>query len=38
LWAILLAASVAVIVTVGNPHACHSRASLEVWTGAEALA
>ena len=31
-WAALLAASVAVIVTVGNPTAGHSRASLETWT------
>jgi drug/metabolite transporter (DMT)-like permease len=31
-WAILLAASVAVIVTVGNPTAGHSRASFETWT------
>jgi drug/metabolite transporter (DMT)-like permease len=30
-WAALLAASVAVIVTVGNPTAGHSRASLETW-------
>lgn len=33
LWAALLAVSVAVIVTVGNPTAGHSRAALEVWTG-----
>jgi drug/metabolite transporter (DMT)-like permease len=32
-WAVLLAASVAVIVTVGNPQAGHSRGSLETWTG-----
>jgi drug/metabolite transporter (DMT)-like permease len=32
-WAVLLAASVAVIVTVGNPTAGHSRASLDAWTG-----
>jgi drug/metabolite transporter (DMT)-like permease len=32
LWAALLAASVVVIVTVGNPTAGHSRASLETWT------
>ena len=31
-WAVLLAASVAVIVTVGNPTAGHARASLETWT------
>jgi drug/metabolite transporter (DMT)-like permease len=31
-WAVLLAASVAVIVTVGNPTAGHSRASLATWT------
>lgn len=31
-WAALLAVSVAVIVTVGNPTAGHSRASLETWT------
>lgn len=31
-WAALLAASVAVIVVVGNPTAGHSRASLETWT------
>lgn len=31
-WAALLAASVAVIVTVGNPTAGQSRASLETWT------
>lgn len=31
-WAALLAAAVAVIVTVGNPTAGHSRASLETWT------
>jgi len=36
-WAALLAASVAVIVTVGNPQAGHSRASLEVWTGVVAV-
>jgi len=30
-WAALLAASVAVIVTVGNPTAGHSRASFETW-------
>ena len=32
LWAALLAAAVVVIVTVGNPTAGHSRASLETWT------
>jgi drug/metabolite transporter (DMT)-like permease len=32
IWAALLAAAVAVIVTVGNPTAGHSRASLETWT------
>jgi drug/metabolite transporter (DMT)-like permease len=31
-WAALLAAAVAVIVTVGNPTEGHSRASLETWT------
>ncbi len=31
-WAALLAASVAVIVIVGNPTAGHSRASWETWT------
>jgi drug/metabolite transporter (DMT)-like permease len=31
-WAALLAAAVAVIVTVGNPTAGQSRASLETWT------
>ena len=31
-WAALLAVSVAVIVTVGNPTAGHSRASLDTWT------
>jgi drug/metabolite transporter (DMT)-like permease len=31
-WAALLAASVAVIVTIGNPTEGHSRASLETWT------
>lgn len=30
-WAAVLAASVAVVVTVGNPTAGHSRAALEVW-------
>jgi drug/metabolite transporter (DMT)-like permease len=32
MWAALLAASVVVIVTVGNPTAGHSRASLDTWT------
>jgi drug/metabolite transporter (DMT)-like permease len=32
MWAALLAASVVVIVTVGNPTAGHSRASIETWT------
>jgi drug/metabolite transporter (DMT)-like permease len=31
-WAVLLGASVAMIVTVGNPTAGQSRASLETWT------
>lgn len=31
IWAVLLAGSVVVIVTVGNPTAGHSRASLETW-------
>jgi drug/metabolite transporter (DMT)-like permease len=30
-WAVLLAASVAVVVTVGDPQAGHSRAPLETW-------
>jgi len=33
MWAALLAAAVVVIVTVGNPTAGHSRASLDTWTG-----
>jgi drug/metabolite transporter (DMT)-like permease len=37
LWAALLAASVAVIVSVGNPTAGHSRASLETWTAVIAV-
>lgn len=37
LWAALLATSVAVIVTVGNPTAGKSRAALEVWTGVIAV-
>ncbi len=36
-WAALLAASVAVIVIVGNPTAGHSRASLETWTAVIAV-
>ncbi len=32
MWAALLAVAVAVIITVGNPTAGHSRASLETWT------
>ena len=32
LWAVLLACSVAVIVTVGNPQAGQSRASFETWS------
>jgi drug/metabolite transporter (DMT)-like permease len=36
-WAALLAASVAVIVTVGNPTEGHSRASLETWTAVIAV-
>ncbi len=32
IWAALLAASVVVIVLVGNPTAGHARASLETWT------
>jgi drug/metabolite transporter (DMT)-like permease len=37
LWAALLAAAVVVIVTVGNPTAGHSRASLETWTAVVAV-
>jgi drug/metabolite transporter (DMT)-like permease len=37
IWAALLAASVAVIVIVGNPTAGHSRASLEIWTAVAAV-
>ena len=33
----LLAAAVAVIVTVGNPTAGHSRASFETWTAVVAV-
>lgn len=36
-WAALLAASVAVIVTVGNPTQGHSRASWETWTAVIAV-
>ena len=36
-WAALLAAAVAVIVTVGNPTAGHSRASFETWTAVIAV-
>lgn len=36
-WAALLAGSVAVIVTVGNPTAGHARASLETWTAVIAV-
>ncbi len=36
-WAALLAASVAVIVTVGNPTAGHSRASFETWGAVAAV-
>ena len=37
LWAALLATSVAVIVTVGNPTAGQSRAALEVWAAVIAV-
>jgi len=37
LWAVLLATSVAVIVTVGNPTAGDSRAAFEVWAGVIAV-
>lgn len=37
LWAALLAGSVVVIVTVGNPTAGQSRASLETWLGVVAV-
>lgn len=37
MWAALLAAAVVVIVTVGNPTAGHSRASLETWTAVVAV-
>lgn len=36
-WAVLLAAAVAVIVTVGNPQAGQSRASWETWAGVAAV-
>jgi drug/metabolite transporter (DMT)-like permease len=36
-WAALLAGSVAVIVTVGNPTPGHSRASLETWLAVAAV-
>ncbi|HEX2402356.1 MAG TPA: DMT family transporter [Mycobacterium sp.] len=36
-WAALLAAAVAIIVTVGNPTAGHSRASLETWAAVIAV-
>jgi drug/metabolite transporter (DMT)-like permease len=36
-WAALLAAAVAMIVTVGNPTAGHSRASFETWTAVIAV-
>ena len=36
-WAALLAAAVAVIVTVGNPTAGHSRVSFETWTAVIAV-
>jgi len=36
-WAALLATAVAVIVTVGNPTAGHSRASFETWTAVIAV-
>jgi drug/metabolite transporter (DMT)-like permease len=37
LWAVLLAGSVAVIVTVGNPTEGHSRAGLELWIWVAAI-
>lgn len=37
LWAALLAASVAVVVTVGNPTPGHPRGALEVWTSVIAV-
>jgi drug/metabolite transporter (DMT)-like permease len=36
-WAVLLAASVVVIITVGNPTAGHSRADTETWLGVGAV-
>jgi hypothetical protein len=36
-WAVLLGAAVAVIVTVGNPQAGQSRASLQIWIGVAAV-
>ncbi|MGE5694167.1 MAG: DMT family transporter [Candidatus Sericytochromatia bacterium] len=36
-WAVVLAGSVAVIVTVGNPQAGQSRASLETWAAVVAV-
>ncbi|MGI9124929.1 MAG: DMT family transporter [Mycobacterium sp.] len=36
-WAALLALSVAVIVTVGNPTAGHARAGLDIWAGVIAV-
>lgn len=36
-WAVLLAASVVVIITVGNPTAGHSRAGTETWLGVGAV-
>ncbi|MCF6387877.1 DMT family transporter [Mycobacterium sp. MBM] len=36
-WAVLLAASVALIVTVGNPTAGHSRAGTETWLAVGAV-
>lgn len=37
IWAALLAGAVIIIVTVGNPTAGQSRASLETWTGVAAV-
>jgi drug/metabolite transporter (DMT)-like permease len=37
MWAVLLAGSVAVIVTVGNPTAGHSRAGWELWVWVVAI-
>lgn len=36
-WAVALAGSVAVIVTVGNPQAGHARASVGAWAGVAAV-